>query len=69
MRQKGRNLQVVSALLHNPEVLLPLEVLDINKAGLEVVFEEEEVLTRGGRVRFPTVEVDMLLEEDLEVAL
>ena len=33
---------------------------------LEVVSAEEEVLTRGGRARFPMVEVDMLLEEDLE---
>ena len=69
MRQKERNFRVASALQPILEVPLLLEVLDFNRMVLEVVSEEEEVLTRGGRARFPMVEVDMLLEEDLEVAL
>ena len=54
------------ALHRNLEVLLPLEVLDINKVGLEVVFEEEEVIHREDRVRFPLEGEDMVPEEDLE---
>ena len=69
MRLKGRNSQVASVLHHNPEVLLPLEVPNFNKVGLEGGFEEEEVLNRGDQDQFPMVEVDIIPKEDLEAIL
>ena len=69
MRQKERNFQVASAPHYKPEVLLPSKVRDSTKAGLEVVFEEEEVLNRGDRDPFPLVEVVMVLGKDLEAIL
>ena len=39
------------------------------RVGSEAVFEEEEVLHREDRDRFPLVEEDMVLEEDLEATL
>ena len=55
LRQKGRNFQVASVLQLTPKVP------NFNKVGLEVVFEEEEVLNQGGRDQFPLVEEDMLV--------
>ena len=69
MKQKGRNFWVVSVLHPNPEVPLLLEVLDSNEVNSEAIFEEEEVLHREDRDRFPLVEEDMVLEEDLEAIL
>ena len=69
MKRKERNFRVVSAHPLILEVPLLSEVLDSNRAALEGVFEEEEVIHPEGRARFPMVEVDMLLEEDLEVTL
>ena len=53
----------------NPEVLLVIKVLDSNNGGLEVVLREEEVINQEDRGRFPLVEVDIALEEDLEATL
>ena len=66
MRRKERNFRVISALQPILEVPLLSEVLDFSRVDLRVVFEEEEVIHSEGRARFPMVEVDMLLEEDLE---
>ena len=62
-------METIQPLQLNPEVPLLLEVLDSNEVGSEVVFEEEEVIHREGRIRFPLVEEDMVLEKDLEETL